>query len=349
MSAVDDPVTVRLGDLHSSMAASPVALAVIDRAGCIRDANSAFADALGMATAVEVIGSSGYRYVTDTNQPKAHHLVNDIVDGLVYGWTTYGETRRADGHTEPNFTWARRLSLVEGPMLLLGLSAPRTANAAWLGERPTLDRLAVLTTDHDWRIADASSDSEVLLGVAHPQLIGLPLLGMIHPLDAISAVPALAHLETEREAVSLTLRVRVEGDWRDSLLTASRLCSHRPPRLVCLLSPSRLSVVHDPLAGPVDPIDRMLTEVIDGEILPEVTRAVLRRATKIHSLSGRQWEIVARVMRGQSAGDIASSMFLSPGTVRNQLTTIFRQFGVRSQAGLLSALYEGGMSPKSCE
>jgi DNA-binding CsgD family transcriptional regulator len=349
MSAVGDPVTVQLGDLHNSLLASPVALAVIDRAGCIRDANAALADIFGTGTPTEVIGSSGYRFVTDTNQAKAHHLVRDIIDGLVYGWTTYGETLRADGHIEPNFTWARRLSLIEGPMLLLGVSSPRTTDAAWIAERPTLDRLAVLTTDHDWRVADASNDAESLLGVGHPHLVGVPLLGMIHPLDATSAIPALAHLETEQEAVTVILRVRVEGDWHDTMLTASSLCSHRPPRLVCLLSPSRASVAHDPLAGPLDPIDRILSDVIDGEILPEVTRAVLRRATKLHNLSGRQWEIVARVTRGQSAAEIASSMFLSPGTVRNQLTAIFRQFGVRSQASLLSALYEGGMTPKSCE
>jgi PAS domain S-box-containing protein len=348
MSTIGASVTMQLRDLHTSVAASPVALAIVDRAGYVRDANTALARMLGLDDPAEVIGTSGFRFVTEANRAKAKHLVRDIIDGLVHGWTTYGETLRADGQVEPNTTWARRLELVEGAMLLLGISSPRTSDPAQLSE-PTLDRLAVLSTDHDWRVSDASSDAEIFLGADHQQLIGLPLLGMLHPLDATTAVPALARLETDHEAVTVALRARANGDWRDVLFTAARLCSHTPPRLVCVLSPPRVPPFHGSLPEAVDPIDRMVNEVIDGEILPEVSRVVLRRATRIHNLSGRQWEIVARVMRGQSAPDIANSMFLSPGTVRNQLTAIFRHFGVRSQAGLLSALYSGDPAAKACD
>jgi DNA-binding CsgD family transcriptional regulator len=233
-------------------------------------------------------------------------------------------------------------------MLLLGVSTPRTSDPARLAQRSIADRLAVLTTDHDWRVSDVSSDVEALFGSVDQQMVGLPILGMVHPLDATNVVPALARLESEREAVTVTLRARLEGDWRDCLLTVAALCGHTPPRLVCLFAPADGSAVRDPLTADADPVDQLLHEVTDGEILPEVARAVLRRATRVHSLTGRQWEIVARLIRGQSTGDIARSMFLSPGTVRNQLTAIYRQFGVRSQTALLSSIYAGDAAPKSC-
>jgi DNA-binding CsgD family transcriptional regulator len=55
-------------------------------------------------------------------------------------------------------------------------------------------------------------------------------------------------------------------------------------------------------------------------------------------LSGRQIEVVTRLLRGQRVLTIARGMFLSPSTVRNHLSTIYRKVGVGSQAELLDLL-----------
>ena len=52
----------------------------------------------------------------------------------------------------------------------------------------------------------------------------------------------------------------------------------------------------------------------------------------------RQWEILIRLVRGQRVKDIADALYLSPSTVRNHLTAIYRKFGVHSQAELLATL-----------
>ena len=52
----------------------------------------------------------------------------------------------------------------------------------------------------------------------------------------------------------------------------------------------------------------------------------------------RQWEILTRLVRGQRVQEIADALYLSPSTVRNHLTAIYRKFGVHSQAELLAAL-----------
>ena len=54
-----------------------------------------------------------------------------------------------------------------------------------------------------------------------------------------------------------------------------------------------------------------------------------------HELSARQTEIVGRLVSGQQTADIARAMFLSPSTIRNHLTAIYRKFDVHSQSQLL--------------
>jgi DNA-binding CsgD family transcriptional regulator len=59
----------------------------------------------------------------------------------------------------------------------------------------------------------------------------------------------------------------------------------------------------------------------------------------LHDLSAKQWEVLTRLLRGERVTTIARAMYLSPSTVRNHLTTIYRKVGVGSQAELLELLH----------
>jgi DNA-binding CsgD family transcriptional regulator len=63
------------------------------------------------------------------------------------------------------------------------------------------------------------------------------------------------------------------------------------------------------------------------------------RVPGLETLSSRQWEIVTRLLRGERVPRMARAMYLSPSTVRNHLSTIFRKLGVHSQAELIDRLY----------
>jgi DNA-binding CsgD family transcriptional regulator len=58
-------------------------------------------------------------------------------------------------------------------------------------------------------------------------------------------------------------------------------------------------------------------------------------------LTVREYEIVLRLAAGRRVAAIAKELFVSPSTVRNHLTTIYRKFGVRSQVELLDRLRTG--------
>ena len=59
---------------------------------------------------------------------------------------------------------------------------------------------------------------------------------------------------------------------------------------------------------------------------------------QLDELSGRQREILIRLLNAQRVSVIAAELYVSPSTVRNHLVTIFTKFGVHSQVELLAIL-----------
>ena len=57
-----------------------------------------------------------------------------------------------------------------------------------------------------------------------------------------------------------------------------------------------------------------------------------------NSLTTRQWEILARIVRGERVPTIAADLHVSQSTVRNHLSAIFKRFGVHSQPELLRVI-----------
>jgi DNA-binding CsgD family transcriptional regulator len=59
---------------------------------------------------------------------------------------------------------------------------------------------------------------------------------------------------------------------------------------------------------------------------------------RLGRLSGRESEIVMRLMNGDRVRAIAESLFLSPSTVRNHPSAVFRKLRVGSQQELIHRL-----------
>jgi DNA-binding NarL/FixJ family response regulator len=68
-------------------------------------------------------------------------------------------------------------------------------------------------------------------------------------------------------------------------------------------------------------------------VVPDVTEL-----DQFAELSPRQVEVLSRLLNGERVATIAAELYLSPTTVRNHLTAIFRKFGVHSQVELLALL-----------
>jgi PAS domain S-box-containing protein len=194
--------------------------------------------------------------------------------------------------------------------------------------------------DHDWVIESASSDSNVVLGIPSRELINTPFLGMVNPGDAPNLLFAVERAKSSGRAVVCRLRLRTAShEWWDTVSFVNLLCEHSPPRL------GIMSVVSVEAESPLEPraseleqsLQRIAAEIRAAEALMHVPE-VLGQTTpeQLAGLTSRQLEVLGRLSRGESAAKIAEALFLSPSTVRNQLSTLYRQFGVHSQVELLS-------------
>jgi PAS domain S-box-containing protein len=84
---------------------------------------------------------------------------------------------------------------------------------------------------------------------------------------------------------------------------------------------------------------RIALEVRAGDLLPVTGETFPEGSIKeLGDLTARQREIVARLVTGQRVKEIAADLYLSPSTVRNHLTAVFRKFRVHSQIELITRL-----------
>jgi DNA-binding NarL/FixJ family response regulator len=147
----------------------------------------------------------------------------------------------------------------------------------------------------------------------------------------------------------LLLDLFIEPEF-DALAAVRRLHADFPDLKICLLSAYlEPALVRDLLQAGVygyilkdddyvSRIDTIVRDLADGEIylspqayaaLAQATRARGKRKEQL--LSEREVEILRLAKRGLPNPQIAQSLHISPGTVRNHLSTIYRKLGVHSR------------------
>ncbi len=204
--------------------------------------------------------------------------------------------------------------------------------------------------DATWTIARASVDVESLLGRPLDEIVGAPLVDLVHRDDLAEVYAATARALVERGAVDTAARMRGHnGEW----------------------VPGRLIIT--PLAGEALRFGFAYTVASDGASLPsdrtaDLERRLWRIAREVEAsgvvrgfetihpepampgledLSSRQWEVLTRLLRGQRVPAMSRELYLSQSTIRNHLTALFRRFGVHSQSELVELVRTGAGSAAS--
>jgi DNA-binding NarL/FixJ family response regulator len=204
-----------------------------------------------------------------------------------------------------------------------------------------------LETDQDWNIDYCSEDIRDLLGFEPDDLIGEALLGMVHPADAPDFLLAVTQAATSRKAIVARMRLKArELSWRDTECLVAAMSQDEPPRLAVVVTTAKSDsegVVPSRAAELEKHMWRIAMEVRAAGLTPTLGEAFPLGPTKeLGEMTSRQREIVARLAAGERVKEIARDMYLSPSTVRNHLTAVFRRFGVHSQLELISVLKNPG-------
>jgi DNA-binding NarL/FixJ family response regulator len=219
------------------------------------------------------------------------------------------------------------MTSVDGNRLgLVAIEADATG-LPWLPLETSV-KMALAVTDHQWVIEHASSDTEALLGLGPEAYEGSSLLALLQPADVQGFMGAVGRVAAGGGAATLRLHFRTEtGRWQDVYCVVVAMCRHSPPRLGLALA-----LISEP--GGETACRQIAARGVDALNCMEQFQSRLPQG----NLSMRQWEILTRLVRGQRVQEIADALYLSPSTVRNHLTAIYRKFGVHSQAELLAAL-----------
>lgn len=300
----------------------------------ILGANEATYELLGMSP-----GSLGDTKVTDVLSPVDGYVPEAawrlLTAGDIEGYRSSCHVRNRDGATLVVPVWIRLVTTGEGAFGLVMIE-PEQAADPWSFFAPSV-QTALVVTDHDWNVTHVSTDVGRILGSGHGMAKGSPLLGLLHPDDFLRFMNAVDDVAAHGRGAMLPMRLRTGDDrWQDVWGLVTAMCDHDPPRLGVAIA--RPEYGREPSAE----MQLQLSLLGHGETGgSDCDRS---GGLNVHLASGRfstrQKDILMRLIRGQRVREIAESLFLSPSTVRNHLTAIYKKFGVHSQTELLVKLLD---------
>jgi PAS domain S-box-containing protein len=330
----------------AGLANVPLPLALLDLSEFIvRAVNAAMLELTGLP-AEQLVGRRAVDFTPPDRRVTTQDEQQALADGRLEGFEASTDLHLPNGTTLAARVWARRLVVTDYPWALV-VVLPRDERAsAHAGFAGSGVDLMMAVTDHDWFLTHVSADARRVLGTPADDLIGQALLGLVHPGDAADFVLNVTTVVSSRSAVACGVRIRGRDHlWRDVSCTLSVLCEHSPPRLGVAMS-RRSDPDHGPKRLRRQSLEQTLWRIAmelraAGLVSDEPTAITHAEPHHTAQLSGRQWEIVQRLAQGQTATRIASEMYLSPSTVRNHLTAIYRKYGVHSQVELIAALGNG--------
>lgn len=284
----------------------------------------------------DLVGHSAEEYSAD---PPSGALVL-VAQGRVNGFQASRTLRRCDGSKEPLQVWVRAgdREVPVGYAVAILWSGRR---APWMYLPARTDTEAEIhqiigTVDAALHVERISDDVR-LLCVAPEDVIGASFFTLFDVTSAVDVLQALADTTNSRRGLCLAVNVcRDEMPAMGELIL--RPLAPAPSFSFCITvkDEAREPIVLNDLRS-FDTIGRGLHALGLAETLGRFHEAGLKGADK---LTTRETDIICRLMDGDRVPAIAKALYLSPSTVRNHLSNVFRKLGVASQQELIDLIRE---------
>ena len=308
-------------------------------------ANSAAAEVLDVPVA-ELLGKRTADVVTLADADDIHRLYGLMSNGTIDGFRAIRHIITARGIPRQAPIWVRTVEIDNKrvAVVMLRPAAGPTADQAAALETLPLESMAVGTATSDGVVERISCELIEILGIEPQAVIGESLLKFVHPADVAAVRRNVLAVDAGGAYICHPgVRLRpATGGWLRVRALIIRLSADAPPPIAFAFMPWP----EVERAGSDDrgaQLARTLRSVAAELEAAGFTDGVERLPTssdfpQLGSLSNREWQILARLVRGDRVPAIASELFLSPSTVRNYLSGIFGTFGVHSQSELLALL-----------
>lgn len=249
---------------------------------------------------------------------------------------------RSDGASVEVLVWTKTMTL-DGQRCALTLLVPEE-------DLPRLERdpvkpwrdlapIAIGTLDRSGLIASVSSEVSVVLGGTSAEWVGRPIESALADVDA-EVVHELV-FSPAFTVTNLDVDLARNGAPRRASLILARDRRPGEDSIAFAIIASSSDGAEDRARELELRLRRIGAEVRAAGVLDVLAAGELDIAHKfpqLSELSTRQWDILSRLRRGDRVATIAKELYVSPSTVRNHLSGIFRRFGVHSQPELLALL-----------
>jgi DNA-binding CsgD family transcriptional regulator len=279
-----------------------------------------------------VVGKSFDDFTAD---PQTDAL-NMVAAGLLDGNEARRSIRRG-GRAVPMTVWIRAVDGRDGHRFALAKLLP---DAATLGEalrRPegTVAEAVVGSTDAHLVVDRISADAAVLLDHRAADVVGQSLFRLVAAPGVAPLLTALARSVAPGLGISLQVQAQLFG-LRAGRCHVLLLPMLPPPSFAFALLDEESADALASAAGMQQALwqfDHVLRSATASRMA-----ATLPAEAALGRLSSRELEITMRLLHGDRVPAIARALFLSPSTVRNHLSSVFRKLGVGSQQDLIHLL-----------
>jgi two-component system, NarL family, response regulator LiaR len=191
---------------------------------------------------------------------------------------------------------------------------------------------AILGTDADLTVVGVAHDGQECVELVEDLLPDLVLMDLKMPL--MNGVQASGIIHRNHPSVKVLVLTTYDADqWVFDAIRAGAAG-------YLLKDTARqhlMAAIKDTVAGktPVDP-------AVAGKLFARITnQSPLPETNAFEQLNDREKEVLGLLARGLSNADIARKIFLSEGTVKNYVSSIFEKLGVndRTQAAIYAIQY----------
>ncbi len=309
--------------------------------------------ALGLGLAPSVAQTTNIRQFTKADDAGFRAL--ELLRSGGIGAYTALWSAPTDVEHEPAKLWVRAIEIDGRPSH--AIAAPIAARSD-TGEtlRAIADiAAAVGIIDHLGRIRHVSADITPVLGYAQAELVDVKPEDLAHPSDTKAVRDAFDRARVLDTDTDVVVRLRNKaGEWQAISLTVSP--PDREMQSFRFAALPATPIVFDGVAtqsNRVAELERHLLRIA-GEVeatglLRPAGRIDEERFPELKELTTRQHQILSMLLRGDRVPAIADALYLSPSTVRNYLSTIYRKAGVHSQTELIAKLRADSPAPTSSE
>jgi DNA-binding CsgD family transcriptional regulator/PAS domain-containing protein len=285
-----------------------------------------------------------FSFTADDDRPIVEAVLGGVASGRTHSYRGRWRWRRADGESIDVVASVQPFRHDTPRALVAAVPSHRAIRPA---EAPVIAAasppLLLATISQDWIWSDITADATALLGWEPEALPGRTIQATVHPDDLVSLLLAVGRSGAERRSVTVPMRLRSDrGDWIPLRCSLGPLCHHNPPLFAVAAMAEATDGDTEGTAQRAARLEshlwRIAAEIEAAGIVAPENRGILMGHPEVQGLSGRQSEVLRRLLRGQRVPAIAKDLYVSPSTVRNHLAHIYRRLGVHSQAELLARL-----------